>query len=317
MKKIHDIIIIGGGIAGMTAGLYGHRSGRDILIIERAFFGGQIISTSEIENYPGFTSIAGHSFASELYSQIADMDIPHVSDDVSRIEADGDSWHIICSKGSYYCRSLIIATGTVSRKLGLPEEEKYIGHGLSYCATCDGAFHKNKAVAVVGGGSNALEEALYLSLLCKTVYLIHRSDRFTGEYELQRRVMETPNIEIMFNTTVTGLKGDSRLQAVETVSRPVCIEDSENASDCNSTSASEIEVTGLFVAIGQIPQNESFASAVRLDPQGYIEAGEDCRTSASGIFAAGDCRTKELRQLVTAAADGAVAAGEAAKYLNL
>lgn len=306
MKKNYDIIIIGGGIAGMTAGLYAYRSGRDILLIEKAFFGGQIIATSEIENYPGFTSIAGHSFASELYRQMADMDIPHVSDNVSHIEPCGDLWHIICTKGSYYSRSLIIATGTVNRRLGLPEEEKYTGRGLSYCATCDGAFHKNKAVAVAGGGSNALEEALYLSLLCKTVYLIHRSDSFTGEYELQKRAMETPNIEIMLNTTVTGLKGSDRLQSVVILSRP---------SGDNNTSASEIEVSGLFVAIGQIPQNEPFAAAVSLDPQGYIRAEEDCHTSASGIFAAGDCRTKELRQLVTAAADGAVAAAEAVKYL--
>lgn len=313
MKTIYDIIIIGGGTAGMTAAIYGYRSGKDILIIEKSFFGGQIISTSEVENFPGFSSIKGYSFASELHQQISAADISQAYDEVTSVRPGDGLWTVSCRKSSYSGRTVIIAVGTKNRKLGIDGEERYTGHGLSYCATCDGAFYKNQSVAVVGGGSNALEEALYLSLLCKTVYLIHRRDKFSGEHELQRRISETENIKALFNTEVTGLHGNDRLEKLELSAANAAVSGAENRDE---KSTETLNISGLFVAIGQIPQNEIFSQMVEIDSNGYIIAGEDCRTSAYGIFAAGDCRTKDLRQLVTAASDGAVAATEAIRLIN-
>ena len=305
MQKIHDIIIIGGGAAGVTAAIYGYRAGKDILIIEKAVFGGQIIATSEIENYPGISSVKGYSFASELQQQIKDMDIPHVSDEVLGIEDSDGKWKVICTHASYHGRTIIIAAGTKNRLLGIEGEKRYTGHGLSYCATCDGAFYRNKTVAVVGGGNTALEEALYLSLLCRTVYLIHRSDALTGEEMLQKRVSESGNIRTLFNTRILALHGSANLEYLE-------LETSGQSSGYTEI----LRVDGLFAAIGQIPRNEIFSSVVGLDENGYIIADDSCHTGTEGIFAAGDCRTKQLRQLITAASDGAVAATEAIRFLN-
>lgn len=327
MKKIYDIIIIGGGIAGMTAAIYGRRCEKDILIIEKTFFGGQIISTPEIENYPGFASVQGHSLASDLHRQIDSLSTEKASDEAVSLKQEKDCWQVICTKDSYLGKTVIIASGTKARTLNLPNEEKYIGRGVSYCATCDGAFRKNQTVAVVGGGNTALEDAIYLSLLCEKVYLIHRRHEFTGEDTLQKRVFAAKNIEIMFNTIILGLHGRDSLEKIE-IQKNI-----RQEKDTNSNKSEEIyrssrdrsykgqfaealNVTGLFIAIGHIPQNDSFKSIVDIDSHGYIIAGEDCHTNARGIFAAGDCRTKELRQLVTAASDGAVAATEAIRLLN-
>lgn len=320
MPKIYDMIIIGGGTAGMTAAIYAHRAKRDLLIIEKAFFGGQIISASEVENYPGFKPSSGYDFAMEISEQIDSMNITKISDKVSAIlrasekhDADKEKkkiikpiWQILCSNSTYLCRTVIIAVGTVNRKPGLPYEEKYVGHGLSYCATCDGAFYKDKTVAVMGGGNSAMEEALYLALLCKNVYLIHRRNKLKGEKSLQDRIFDSDNIKVFFNTEVVSLHGDRKLEKIE-ISGP-------NERKSNETSV--LQTDCLFVAIGQVPQNSAFSEIVSLDKNGYIMAGEDCHTSTDGIFAAGDCRTKALRQLVTAAADGARAASEAIKYLE-
>lgn len=327
MKKIHDIIIIGGGISGMTAAIYGRRSGKSVLIIEKGFFGGQIISTSEIENYPGAPSVQGYSFASDLYAQIDALSPEKASDETISIEREKNMWLVICAKASYIGKTLIIASGTKNRALGLPNEDKYLGRGISYCATCDGAFRKNQRVAVVGGGNTALEDALYLSLLCDKVYLIHRRHVFSGEAALQKRVFASDNIETIFGANIINLHGKNSLEKIEirtdnaqTVN--TVIDKSESAPEIvpgapqSESSAEVLNVTGLFVAIGQIPQNEPFRNIVNIDEHGYIIAGEDCHTNAEGIFAAGDCRTKELRQLVTAASDGAVAATEAIRLLN-
>lgn len=320
MPKIYDMIIIGGGTAGMTAAIYAHRAKRDLLIIEKAFFGGQIISASEVENYPGFKPSSGYDFAMEISEQIDSMNITKISDEVSAIlrttekhDADKEQkaiikplWQILCGKSTYLCRTVIIAVGTVNKKPGLPYEEKYVGHGLSYCATCDGAFYKDKTVAVMGGGNSAMEEALYLALLCKNVYLIHRRDKLKGEKSLQDRIFASDNIEVLFNTEIVSLHGDRKLEKIEI----------SGSDERKNHETSVLQIDCLFVAIGQVPQNSAFSKTVELDKNGYIIAGEDCHTSTAGIFAAGDCRAKALRQLVTAAADGARAASEAIKYLE-
>jgi thioredoxin reductase (NADPH) len=327
LKKIYDITIIGGGIAGMTAAIYGCRSGKDVLIIERSVFGGQIISTSEIENYPGLSSIKGYSFALDLYQQIDRMNADKANDDVLSVRTEDNIIIIEGKKDSYKCRTAIIAVGTKNRALSLPGEEKFIGKGISYCATCDGAFYKNKTVAVVGGGNTALEEALYLSLLCKEVYLIHRRDKFSGENTLQKRVFESKNIKILFNTKVIGLHGKDFLEKIEILterksSDPISGSSYEQSyknvenGHSQETFAEVLEIECLFTAIGQIPQNSSFSNITDLDENGYIIADETCKTRTIGVFAAGDCRSKELRQLVTAASDGAAAASEAIKLLN-
>lgn len=300
MENIFDIAIIGGGTAGMSAAIYGSRAGRKVILIEKSVYGGQIISSSEVENYPAFSPSTGYDFAIELHQQVCSLDIKQVTDEVTSISCD-DYITVKCTLHSYQTRTLIISTGTVSRTLSLPGEEKFLGRGLSYCAVCDGAFHKGKVTAVVGGGNTAIEEALYLAMLCKRVYLIQRGDSLTGEDSLISQISSRENIEVLLNTTVTQLKGDDVLGSIKISS---------------GSKTSELNISGLFVAVGRVPQNNIFEGSVELDDDGYIIAEEDCRTSRAGIFAAGDCRTKELRQLVTAAADGARAATEAVRYLK-
>ena len=305
LNKIYDIAIIGGGTAGMTSAIYGCRAGKKVVIIEKSIYGGQIISSAEVENYPAFSPATGYDFAIELHQQICDLDVEQINDEVRGVKKartlNKNLWCIELSSSTLLSESIIIATGTESRSLNLPEEKKYIGHGLSYCAVCDGAFHKNKTTAVVGGGNTALEEALYLSLLCEKVYLIQRGTTLTAEETLIDSAMKKQNITILLNTEVTRLCGNNMLERIELVS-------GNNSFDLN--------ISGLFIAIGRIPQNKIFSNLVMLDSEGYIIAYEDCHTNIPGILAAGDCRTKALRQLVTAASDGARASSEALKYLN-
>lgn len=306
MNEIYDIAIIGGGTAGMTAAIYSCRAGKKVLLIEKSVYGGQIISSSEVENYPAFSPSTGYDFAIELHQQINDLNVTQITDEITEITPDRSAagnyiWRTHGSKNSYESRTVIIAVGTVNRSLDLPGEEKYTGHGLSYCAICDGAFHKGKKVAVVGGGNSAMEEALYLSLLCEKVYIIHRGEHFTAEDTLIKDVMSKDNIAVFFNTSVTGLYGETSLEKIKITSETV---------------SEFLDISGLFAAIGRLPQNHAFSDVVTLDEQGYIIAGENCLTSSLGIFAAGDCRTKELRQLVTAASDGAIAATAAVHFLN-
>lgn len=305
MNNIYDIAIAGGGTAGMTASIYGSRAGKNILLIEKSFYGGQIISSPEVENYPAFSPSTGYDFAIELHQQVCDLDIEQLNDEVTGIDKYNDEfgrcWLVKCTDGAYPARSVIIASGTAGRSLSLPGEEKFLGHGISYCAVCDGAFHKGKATAVVGGGNTALEEALYLSFICEKVYLIQRGSALTAEETLVKDVLKTQNITVMLNTEILQLHGNDNLERIRLAS---------------SGSSFDLKISGLFVAIGRIPQNQMFADLIELDNEGYIIAGEDCHTNVPGIFAAGDCRTKELRQLVTAAADGARASSEALKYLQ-
>ena len=302
-EKIYDIGIIGGGTAGMTAAIYGQRAGKQTVIIEGSTFGGQIISSPNVENYPGIASVSGSEFSMNLLDQATKLGAETVMEQVTGIVDEENGIKVIRTTGSNYrCRSVILATGVTHRHLGVPNEERLTGAGVSYCATCDGMFFRGRDVAVVGGGSTALQDAEFLSNYCRKVYLIHRRDEFRGEENIVKRLKEKENVEFILSTTVRDIIGD---QAVERL----ILNNKKTGKEY------KLEVSGLFIAVGHVPQNEIFADVVRLDESGFILASEDCITSHPGIFAAGDCRTKEVRQLTTAAADGAVAALAACKYI--
>ena len=297
-----DIIIIGAGTAGLSAAIYALRAGKSVLLMEQLTYGGQIINTPEVENYPGIKSISGFDFAQGLYEQAEALGAELKYEQVTGID-DGEVKKVKTSSGEYECKAIILATGAKNRPLGLDKETEFIGSGISYCATCDGAFFKGRVVAVNGGGNTALEDALFLSNYCKKVYLIHRRDEFRGEAKQVDKLKEKENIEFVLNATITELLGEDELSGVR-------VHDKLSGED------KDIELDGLFIAIGQMPENAAFAPLIELDKGGYIVAGEDCRTNVDGIFAAGDCRTKTVRQLTTAAADGAVAALAACAYAD-
>ena len=294
---MYDIIIVGAGPAGLTSAIYARRAMKSVLVLEALSYGGQIINTLSIENYPAMPGVSGFDFATNLYNQAKDLGADIKFEKVLEIK-DGSLKKVVTSKGSYECKCIIIATGCENRKLGLPLEEELTGRGISYCATCDGNFYKGKIVAVVGGGNTALEDALYLSDIASKVYLIHRREEFRGEESTLNLLKKKGNIEFILNSNVTKLVGNEKLEKI-------IVNDDK-----------EIEVSGLFVAIGKIPENENFRKLINLDDNGYIDSSEDCHTNVSGIFVAGDARRKDLRQLVTATSDGAVAANEAIKYIN-
>ena len=298
---MYDIIIIGAGPAGLTSAIYACRASKKVLILEAKSYGGQIINTLDIENYPGEAHISGFEFATKLYDQAKNLGTEIIFEKVVEIK-DGNLKEVVTTKNKYNAKTIILATGSENRKLGLDSENKLVGKGISYCATCDGAFYKNKIVAVVGGGNTALEDALYLTSVAKKVYLIHRRDSFRGEEETVKLLEEKDNIEFIYNSNVTKLNADEKLNSIQITN--------------NDGSISEIEIDGLFVAVGRIPENENFRKIINLDERGYIIAGEDCNTNVPGIFVAGDNRTKEVRQLVTATSDGAIAAVAAIKYMN-
>ncbi|MBP8593489.1 MAG: FAD-dependent oxidoreductase [Ruminococcus sp.] len=297
---MYDIIIVGAGPAGMTAAIYGRRAGKSVLVLEAASYGGQIINTPDVENYPSAAHISGFDLATQIYEQAKALGAEFAFEKVTGIE-DGDVKTVITAKNRYEGRAVIIATGSENRKLGVAGEDELVGRGVSYCATCDGAFYRKKTVAVVGGGNTALEDALYLADLAEKVYLIHRRDQFRGDETTVARLRERENVELVLNSRVTGLIAEKKLKAVEVTDK-----------DGNT---SQLEVNGLFVAVGRVPENQNFASVIELDGAGYAVAGENCRTRSAGIFVAGDNRVKDVRQLVTATADGAVAATEAIKFL--
>lgn len=294
---MYDIIIVGAGPAGLTSAIYARRAMKSVLVLEALSYGGQIINTLSIENYPAMPGVSGFDFATNLYNQAKDLGADIKFEKVLEIK-DGSLKKVVTSKEEYECKCVIIATGCENRKLGLPLEEELTGRGISYCATCDGNFYKGKIVAVVGGGNTALEDALYLSDIASKVYLIHRREEFRGEESTLNLLKKKGNIEFILNSNVTKLVGNEKLEKI-------IVNDDK-----------EIEVSGLFVAIGKIPENENFRKLIDLDDNGYIDSSEDCHTNVSGIFVAGDARKKDLRQLVTATSDGAVAANEAIKYIN-
>ena len=298
---MYDIIIVGAGPAGLTASIYARRANKSVLVLEATTYGGQIINTLDIENYPAAPHISGFDFATKLYNQAKEQGAEIIFEKVLEIK-DGDIKEVKTKNNIYKSKALILATGSDNRKLDIDGEEELIGKGISYCATCDGNFYKNKDVAVVGGGNTALEDAIYLSDIAHKVYLIHRRDSFRGEDALVSQIESKSNVEIVYNSVVTKLNSDNTLNSI------VVSDKKKNERIIN--------VSGLFIAVGRIPENENFRKLINLDDNGYIIAGEDCHTNIPGIFACGDNRVKLLRQLVTAAGDGAVAATEAIKYIN-
>ena len=299
---MYDIIIIGGGPAGLTAALYARRANKSVLVIEKATFGGQITFSPKVENIPGFIQLTGNEFADKLVEQVLEQGA-----DVELCEAleikDGATKTVVTDSGEFEGKAVVIATGAKHRMLGLENEHKYVGEGISFCAVCDGAFFKGKTVGVVGGGNSALQEAILLSDLTEKVYVMQDLDFLTGEKKLAEQVYAKDNIEVITGTRVTAFTGDTELDGVEIT---------KNADG----SVSHIALDGLFIAIGLIPQNEAFANVIALDERGYASADESCATGANGIFVAGDCRTKKIRQVATAAADGAVAALAACDYID-
>ena len=300
---MYDIIIIGAGPAGMTAAIYARRAAKSVLVLEAVNYGGQILNTPDIENYPAEAHVSGYDFSTKLYEQAKGLGAEFIFEKAVGIKNENGKKTVVTVNNSYEAGAVILATGSANRKLGLEDEEKLVGKGISYCATCDGNFYRKKIVAVVGGGNTALEDALYLSDLAEKVYLIHRRDSFRGEEANVSRLTARDNVEFIYNSNVTKLISDKRLRAIEVTNKI-------------DGSVRTVELNGLFVAVGRVPENRNFADLVSLDDAGYVEAGEDCHTSCAGIFAAGDNRTKTLRQLVTAAADGAMAATEAVKYIS-
>ena len=289
---MYDTIVIGAGPSGMTAALYLLRANKKVLLLEKRMYGGQIINTNLIENYPGIANISGFDFSTNLYNQIKKLNVDYKTEEVIEIT---DSKEVITKNNKYKAKTIIIAVGVENRTLNIGEKE-YIGRGVSYCATCDGNFYKNKEVAVVGGGNTALEDALYLSNICKKVYLIHRRDTFRGEDKYIEEVKNKENISIIYNSNVVKLNGENKLESIEL------------------DNGKKIEVSGLFIAIGQVP-NISFKSNIELD-NNYIKSIDGVHTNIDKIYVAGDVRVKDLRQLTTAVADGSIASSVAIKEME-
>lgn len=297
---MYDIIVIGGGPAGLTAAIYALRADKKVLVIEKETFGGQITFSPKVENIPGFVSLSGNEFAEKLVEQALEQGAEVESLEVLSIE-NGDIKKVITDDGVFHSKAVIVATGAKHRVLGLEKEENFIGDGISFCAVCDGAFYKDLTVAVVGGGNSALQEALLLSKLCKKVYIVQNLEFLTGEKKLAEQVYETENIEVLLGNVVSAYLGDETLKGIVIK---------------NQNEERELVVDGVFLAVGLAPQNEPFKNFIELDNRGYAVADESCLTKTKGIFVAGDCRTKTVRQVATAAADGAIAALAAVEYLD-
>ena len=296
-----DVAIIGAGTAGLTAAIYARRAGRTVDIFEGEAPGGQIINTPEIDNFPALPGISGYDYANKLYEQAQALGANFIFDTVRKAEGSFAEGFSLTGEYGAACeaKTIIIASGVKRREMGLDGEREYTGRGISYCATCDGAFFKGKTAAVFGGGNTAVEDAIYLADICKEVYIIHRRNEFRADKALVDELLSHGNVKTKLSYTVSGIIGDKALTGVELTSV-------NGGTEILNTDA-------LFVAIGLIPENGVFRDLVELDEAGYIIAGEDCVTSCEGVFAAGDCRTKEVRQLVTAAADGATAAISASR----
>lgn len=288
---MYDIIIVGCGPAGMTAAIYGARAGKKVLVFEANNYGGQIAKASVVENYPGVLKTDGYTLATTMYNQVIDLGVEVKFEMVKKITKEKE---VITNSGTYQGKAIILATGAENRRLNIPNEVEYIGRGVSYCASCDGKFFKDKVVAVVGGGNTALEDTDYLADICSKVYLIHRKESFRGDDSLVQEVKLDNNVEIILNSNVVALEG------ADTVEK-IIVKD-------NDGNERTLEVSGLFIAVGQQPKNELFADIIKLDEKGYIYTEDGVHTNVDGIYVAGDTRDKELKQLTTAVSDGSIAA---------
>ena len=300
---MYDIIIVGGGPAGLTAALYALRAGKTALIIEKNAFGGQITWSPKVENFPTIESISGTELADRLMEQTMNQGAEMELDEVTAIELDGNVKRVKTEfGGEFEAKTVIIATGARPRMLGVEREAELVGSGVCFCAVCDGAFYKGRPVAVNGGGNSALQDAMLLSDTCSRVYLVHRRDSFRGEAKLVEALREKENVEFVLNSSITALHGETELTGITVTDK--------------MGNERKIAVDGLFVAIGHAPDNGIFAGLIDLDAGGYADSGEDCMTKTPGVFVAGDCRKKSVRQLTTAAADGSAAALAACSYID-
>lgn len=304
MSHIYDLIIIGSGPAGLAAAVYAQRAKLDTLVVEKAMVsGGQVLTTYEVDNYPGLPGIGGYDLGIKFREHADRLGARFVEDEVLNIQDGGKGAikGVVCQGNTYEARSLILATGAVHRKLGVPGEEELAGAGVSYCATCDGAFFRNKVTAVIGGGDVAVEDAIFLARMCSKVYLIHRRNELRAAKSLQENLLPLDNVEVIWDTVADSINGDGMVKSL-------------SLTNVKNGQKRELDVQGVFIAVGITPESRAFEGLVDMD-HGYIRAGEDTVTSAPGIFAAGDVRTKPLRQIITAAADGANAITSVERYL--
>lgn len=304
MSHIYDLIIIGSGPAGLAAAVYAQRAKLDTLVVEKAMVsGGQVLTTYEVDNYPGLPGIGGYDLGLKFREHADRLGARFVEDEVLNIQDGGKGAikGVVCQGNTYEARSLILATGAVHRKLGVPGEEELAGAGVSYCATCDGAFFRNKVTAVIGGGDVAVEDAIFLARMCSKVYLIHRRNELRAAKSLQENLLSLDNVEVIWDTVADSINGDGMVKSL-------------SLTNVKNGQKREVDVQGVFIAVGITPESRAFEGLVDMD-HGYIRAGEDTVTSAPGIFAAGDVRTKPLRQIITAAADGANAITSVERYL--
>ena len=302
---MHDIIIVGGGPAGLTAAVYALRAGRTVLVIEKGGFGGQIAFSPKVENIPGFTQISGAEFADKLTEQAMNLGADMELETVTGVEKTETGFVVNTEEGSRFeAKAVILATGVKHRMLGLPGEEELVGHGISFCAVCDGAFYTGLETAMIGGGNSAMQEALLLSEVCKKVTIVQNLADFTGERKLAEALATKDNVEVHFSTLVNSyITENGNLTGLEL------------RNDITGE-ISMLKVDGVFLAVGLMPENEGFANLTQLNDWGYFDSSEDCCTKTPGLFVAGDCRSKRIRQVVTAASDGAIAATAACRYID-
>lgn len=298
---MYDIIIVGGGPAGLTAALYACRANKSVLVMEKSAFGGQITYSPKVENIPGFVSLTGNEFAEKMVEQILEQGAEVEPCEVFEIK-DGEVKTVVTDSGEFQAKAVIIATGAKHRLPGIAREEEFIGNGISFCAVCDGAFYEGKDVCVLGGGNSALQEALLLSDLANKVYVVQNLERLTGEGKLADKLYEKANVEVITSSVITELLGGDELCGV--------VIKNDNGE------SRTLDVDGLFVAIGLIPQNDIFANVLKLNSYGYADVDESCKSDTKGVFVAGDCRSKRIRQVATACADGAIAALAACDYVE-